>query len=212
MPFRAPEMVPDVAMTAMVTAAAVGALCSLIFAAYLCCKACSEVVEGSQAISVFLLFTFVLCFASVAPFALYPERLVCFARLHAPPMAMSALLAVLLARALSLATADADGLPGHVSGPLTAALLSSLTATQAAVAAAEWAARETPLTVMVVVGRHTETVCADAGAAVLARFIYPGLLLALLLFVSPIIIGEFSLLQPFFPFAHKCWILSLFAH
>ena len=37
-------------------------------------------------------------------------------RLHCVPVAYSVLFSVLLSRSLMLATADFDGLPGHVSG------------------------------------------------------------------------------------------------
>ncbi len=43
-----PALRVDTTTTVLMTVAAVGALCSTVFAFYLTCKACGEVVEGSQ--------------------------------------------------------------------------------------------------------------------------------------------------------------------
>jgi hypothetical protein len=60
----------------------------------------------------------VLCsvYACLLPYAVEASALVCTVRLHAVPVAYAALFSVLFSRSLMLATADFDGLPGHVSG------------------------------------------------------------------------------------------------
>ncbi len=44
-----PVLYVDTLTTVLMTVAAVGVLCSVVFALYLSCKTCGEVVEGSQA-------------------------------------------------------------------------------------------------------------------------------------------------------------------
>ena len=80
-------------------------------------------------------------------------------RLHCVPVAYSVLFSVLLSRSLMLATADFDGLPGHVSGLAQTALFAVLAGLQAALAAQEWLIRERPYSEMVVVGRVVMASC-----------------------------------------------------
>ncbi len=118
-----------------------------------------------------------LMYASLFSFTFSPTPLVCFARLHGTSVVYAALFSVLLARSLMLATADTDGLPGHVSGAVQTALFLAFVSVQGALCVQEWFLRSEPLTRTVLSGRRQETSCSDVGASFLVRLIYPMILL-----------------------------------
>ncbi len=78
-----------------------------------------------------------------------------------------------------LATADTDGLPGHISGVIQTSLLLAFISVQVALTLQEWLLRADPFTRTAMFGRRQETVCADVGAAFLVRLVYPMILLGL---------------------------------
>ena len=174
--------------TILLTISGVGIVCSLAFALHLSCKSCAEVVDGSQSLSIFLLFLLVLIYSSLSPFAFYPDKLVCMVRLHGPSIAYSLLFSLILSRSLMLATADFDGLPGHVSGLLQAFIFMTLSGLQMALVAQEYLIRETPYTTTTLIGMYQETRCSDVGRVFVYHLCYPMVLLGLQVIVSPFIV------------------------
>ncbi len=91
-------------------------------------------------------------YGSLLSFALTPTPAVCFARAQGTALAYALVFSVLLARSLMLATADTDGLPGHISGAVQLALFLALASVQVALGVQEWLVRSSPLTVTRMVG------------------------------------------------------------
>ena len=79
-------------------------------------------LEGGQATSCLLLAGLAALYLGVVPYTLEPGPGVCLVRGVTPGLAFCLPLAATLSRALLLATADSDGLPGHASGALQAVL------------------------------------------------------------------------------------------
>jgi len=185
-----PALRVDAGNTALLTISAVGVLCSLVFSAYLWCKACSEVVEGSQTLSVLVLLSFVVMYAACLPFAMVADKIVCFARLQGTAIAYSTLFSFMVARAIMLATSDVDGLPGHVSGVTQMALALALAVVQPALAIQEWFLRDEPYSRAFVDGQFQEGGCADHGFPFLVRLAWPAFLLSVLIIISPCIVSS----------------------
>ncbi len=187
-------------LTVMLTVAAVGIAAAAALAGYLACKACSEVIEGSQAFSLLLLAVVCMVYAALLPYATDPDsggvdgELVCALRLHAVPVCYAALFAVLLSRSLMLATADFDGLPGHVSGLTQTFVFVLLAGLQFALSVQEWLIRERPYSMPAVSGggRILRTQCPDTSSGVpfLLRLSYVMLLLLLQLLLSPFVVNS----------------------
>ena len=80
----------------MLTVAAVGCAVALTVAGYISCKSCSDVVEGSQAFSLLLLFSAILVYGCLLTFAVDLDTVpsgdfICALRLHSVPVAYSIL-------------------------------------------------------------------------------------------------------------------------
>ena len=151
-------------LTVMLTVAAVGCAVAVTIGCYIYCKSCSEVVEGSQAFSLLLLFSAILVYGCLLAFAVNLDTVpsgdfFCALRLHSVPVAYSILFSVLLSRSLMLATADFDGLPGHISGLTQTFLFVILAGLQVALSVQEWFIRERPYSELVVIGRVMMTSC-----------------------------------------------------
>ncbi len=149
-------------------------------------------------------------YGSLLSFALTPTPAVCFARAQGTALAYALVFSVLLSRSLMLATADTDGLPGHISGAVQLALFLALASVQVALGVQEWLVRSSPLTVTrmvghsqvrelfkcmrcvvaLIFGEFQETSCADVGLPFLARLTYPMVLLLLQVVVSPFILSS----------------------
>ena len=83
-------------LTVMLTVAAVGCAVAVTIAGYISCKSCSEVVEGSQAFSLLLLFSAILVYGCLLTFAVDLDTVpsgdfICALRLHSVPVAYSIL-------------------------------------------------------------------------------------------------------------------------
>ena len=61
-------------------------------------------------------------YASFIPFGLSPTGLICPMRMMVLRLAFVFIFSVMLSRSLMLATADTDGLPGHLSGLIQSSL------------------------------------------------------------------------------------------
>ena len=61
-------------------------------------------------------------YASFIPFGLSPTGLICLMRMMVLRLAFVFIFSVMLSRSLMLATADTDGLPGHLSGLIQSSL------------------------------------------------------------------------------------------
>jgi len=171
-------------VTAMATAAGVGTLASLAVLVFLLAQ-CGQVLEGSQATTYALLGATVLLFASVGPYCLRPGELMCQLRSIVPPAVFTLLLAITLARALLLATADSDGLPGHASGGLQLVITLLLLAVEAALLVQGGLLRREPYLEELKLGRAGISVCGESGWPWLARMLWPAVLLALQTLLSP---------------------------
>ncbi len=173
------------------TAGAIAVLCCVIFFVYLLCKSCEDVTDGSQAFSLLILAALGLIYSCLALFSLQPDRLVCFARTHATAFAYAVLYSAMLARSLMLATTDTDGLPGHISGLLQAALFVLLASVQVALSLQEWFLRkDEPLFYEAVIDLNREKLCVDTGVKFLFRLSYPMVLIGLQLLISPFIVSS----------------------
>lgn len=181
-------------VTVLVTIAAVGILASIIFAVFVLCRLCAEVVEGSQALTLFLLVVIAGLYSSVVPYSLEAQETVCQLRLHAPSLAFAGLFGLLLARSLMLATADFDGLPGHVSGLVQFLLFLFISGLQFALSLQEWLLREDAYAAMAVKGRYQVLECVHGRGSLatplLYRMIYVSILLTLQVMLSPFIVSS----------------------
>ena len=109
----------------------------------------------------------------------------CHLRSVAPPAAYTLLLAVTLARALLLATADSDGLPGHASGGLQLVIMLLLLAVEAALLVQGGLLRTKAYLSEERRGMAGVSVCREAGWPWLAQLLWPAVLLALQTLLTP---------------------------
>ena len=121
----------------------------------------------------------------VGPYCLRPGELMCQLRSIVPPAVFTLLLAITLARALLLATADSDGLPGHASGGLQLVITLLLLAVEAALLVQGGLLRREPYLEELKLGRAGISVCGESGWPWLARMLWPAVLLALQTLLSP---------------------------
>ena len=121
----------------------------------------------------------------VGPYCLHPGELMCQLRSIVPPAVFTLLLAITLARALLLATADSDGLPGHASGGLQLVITLLLLAVEAALLVQGGLLRREPYLEELKLGRAGISVCGESGWPWLARMLWPAVLLALQTLLSP---------------------------
>ena len=176
-------------LTGLVSVAGLGLTASLLLAVFLCSQ-CGQVLEGSQLTSFCLLAATSLLFLSLGPFCLLPHSLVCALRELGPPLVSSLVMSVMLSRALLLATADTDGLPGHASGALQVVLGLLLLGVEVAVILVLSLVREDQahsFTLLVTTGRVRRLQCSQGGRAWLLTMAWPALLLLLQLGLSPAI-------------------------
>ena len=115
----------------MATLSSLGLVTSMGLALFIACKLCSEVLEASQTTSFLLLLAMAFAYASFIPYGLEANaELICSLRSKAVRVAFAFIFSVMLSRSIMLATADVDGLPGHLSGCIQLALLFFMTAVQ----------------------------------------------------------------------------------
>lgn len=112
----------DTWVTIMATLSSLGFVTSLGLALFLACKLCTEVLEASQTTSFVLLAAISLAYLSFIPYGLEATEVICPLRLTMTRAAFAFMFSVMLSRSIMLATADADGLPGHISGGIQMAL------------------------------------------------------------------------------------------
>ena len=110
-------------VTIMVTVACLGIAASIGFGLYMMCRSCTEVLDASQSFSLLLVLAVILTYTSLLPYSLGAMEIVCWARSAATRLSFALLFSVMLSRSLMLATADVDGLPGHISGFIQFSLL-----------------------------------------------------------------------------------------
>lgn len=103
-------------ITIIATIASLGFVASAASIFYFVGKSCLEVMEASQNTTIVLLMAIMFAYTSIIPFGFEPNDLICHLRSVASRLAFVFILSVLLSRSLMLATADTDGLPGHISG------------------------------------------------------------------------------------------------
>lgn len=113
----------DTWVTIMTTLGSIGVVASFCLGLFLVCQICSEVLDASQGYSLLLLLSIMLTYACLVPYAMSPTDLVCPLRSMCMRLAFVLLFAIMLSRSFMMATADVDGLPGHISGPIQAVLL-----------------------------------------------------------------------------------------
>ena len=113
----------DTWVTIMATLSSLGLVTSICLAFFLGCKLCTQVLEASQTTSFLLLFAIIFAYVCFIPYGLEPTENVCPLRSIATRLAFVFIFAILLSRSIMLATADLDGLPGHISGGLQFILL-----------------------------------------------------------------------------------------
>eukprot|EP00095_Tigriopus_kingsejongensis_P004261 maker-scaffold1645_size32249-snap-gene-0.6 protein:Tk04261 transcript:maker-scaffold1645_size32249-snap-gene-0.6-mRNA-1 annotation:"protein bride of sevenless" len=174
----------------LITIGAVGILVALAILLYIASKVCAEVVDGSQSLSILFLLSIMFMYATLIPFGFYPDPIVCLIRLYATRLAYALVFAILLSRSLMLATADTDGLPGHVSGVVQAFLLLMMTGFQVGLSTQEWFLRERPFSTLVIAGRYEHLECSDRGIPVIWNLAYVMILLVLQVIISPFIVAS----------------------
>ena len=109
-------------ITIIATLSSLGFVTSMALSLFFICKTCTEFLESSQATSLLLLFGIMFTYASFIPFGLSPTGLICPLRMMVLRLAFVFIFSVMLSRSLMLATADTDGLPGHLSGLIQSSL------------------------------------------------------------------------------------------
>ncbi|XP_059094933.1 uncharacterized protein LOC131889777 [Tigriopus californicus] len=174
----------------LITIGSVGIVVAVSIMLYILSKVCAEVVDGSQSLSIVFLAAIVFMYGCVVPFGFYPDPLICLLRLYGTRLAYALVFAVLLSRSLMLATADIDGLPGHVSGLIQAFLLIMMTGFQVGLSTQEWFLREQSFTMLTIAGRYEQLECADKGISVIVSLSYVMILLLLQLIISPFIVSS----------------------
>lgn len=182
----------DTWVTIMSTLGCLGVVTSVALGIFLASKSCTEVLDGSQATSLLLLFAVILTYAALVPYSLTPNNLICALRSMCTRLAYTGLFAVLLSRSIMLASADYDGLPGHISGRLQLCLLIFIVGVQVALVVQEWFLQPpSSYTFKVLVGRVEMLECHRHSGGCYDFFVhmsYVMFLLALQLVISPWIV------------------------
>ncbi|XP_066942016.1 metabotropic glutamate receptor 3 isoform X2 [Macrobrachium rosenbergii] len=122
----------DAWVTICATMSIIGVLVAIAIMIYIMIQGCrGRTPEGSQAFSVLLLISCVFLYASILPYSFEASSIICTLRPVITSMSYALVFAVMLSRSLMLATADSEGLVGHVSGLVQSALLFFMVCVQA---------------------------------------------------------------------------------
>ncbi|XP_069957762.1 uncharacterized protein boss isoform X2 [Cherax quadricarinatus] len=108
----------------------------LVFSKVRSCRGSAQ--EGSQGFSLLLLMSCVFLYAAILPYSFEASTLTCSLRPFATSLAYAIVFAIMLSRSLMLATADSEGLVGHVSGVIQTALLFFMVSVQAGLGVQQW--------------------------------------------------------------------------
>jgi len=136
-------------VTVNASIAAVGILCTLAITIFISVRLCmGDVLEGSPALSFFLLFALLIAYACSLPFSFQTKgnmgdmtlsSILCDLRLAGPPLTYSILFSILFSRSLMLAASDQDGgFMSHVNGYLQAVIIFFVSAVQFAISGVYW--------------------------------------------------------------------------
>lgn len=121
--------------------AVIGALCAIAIFTFVMTRVCmGDILEGSPALSFFLLIAIFISYSSTLAFSLEPigtqgdqtiPSILCDLRVLGPPISYAILFSILLSRSLMLAASDQDGgFMSHVNGYLQAVLIFFICAVQ----------------------------------------------------------------------------------
>ncbi|XP_071531128.1 metabotropic glutamate receptor 3 [Panulirus ornatus] len=126
-------------VTICATMAIIGILIALSVIIFIAIRSCrGRAQEGSQGFSLLLLVSCILMYAAILPYSFEASSLTCSLRPFATSLAYALVLAIMLSRSLMLATADSDGLVGHVSGLVQTALFFFMVSVQAGLGVQHW--------------------------------------------------------------------------
>ncbi|XP_063864761.1 uncharacterized protein LOC135102954 isoform X1 [Scylla paramamosain] len=126
-------------VTICATMAIIGFLLAIAIMVFISVRSCrGKASEGSQAFSILLLLSCIFLYAAILPYSFEASSLICALRPFATSLSYAIMLAILLARSLMLATADSEGLVGHVSGLVQTALLFFMVSVQAGLGVQQW--------------------------------------------------------------------------
>lgn len=120
--------------------AAIGVLCAIAIFSFVMARICvGDVLEGSPALSFFLLIAIVISYVATLAFSLEEGKIICDLRVFGPPVSYAILFSILLSRSFMLAASDQDGgFMSHVNGYLQAVLIFFICAVQFALSGQYW--------------------------------------------------------------------------
>ncbi|XP_069957757.1 uncharacterized protein boss isoform X1 [Cherax quadricarinatus] len=126
-------------VTICATMAIIGFLLAASISVFIGVRSCrGSAQEGSQGFSLLLLMSCVFLYAAILPYSFEASTLTCSLRPFATSLAYAIVFAIMLSRSLMLATADSEGLVGHVSGVIQTALLFFMVSVQAGLGVQQW--------------------------------------------------------------------------
>lgn len=126
-------------VTICATTAIIGILLAVAIFVFVASRSCrGRAPEGSQAFTLLLLVSCVLLYSAILPYSFEASSLTCALRPFVTSLTYAIVYSIMLARSLMLATADSEGLVGHVSGLVQTALLFFMVSVQAGLGVQQW--------------------------------------------------------------------------
>ncbi len=162
----------------VVSAAIFGFLASLWMLVYVFQKMCDGTLAGNQTMGVILLLGVMLLFASVIPWLLPPNRLICALRHTVHPLLLVLCFSVLLVKSMQLRSLVTIGLGGTIPQVNQVLSLLFMLVVQIVIAA-EWYLATSPIGVHIIAG-YPE--CSVSPSRFLLLHLYPTVLLLLTFF------------------------------
>ncbi|XP_076040737.1 protein bride of sevenless-like isoform X1 [Oratosquilla oratoria] len=129
----------DTWVTICVTMAITGVVAAISIFTFISVRSCrGNTTEGSQAFTLLLLTASVLLYAAILPYSFEASELTCALRPFATALAYALVFSIMLSRSLMLATADSEGLLGHVSGLVQTSLFFFMVCVQVGLGVQYW--------------------------------------------------------------------------
>ncbi|XP_076364837.1 protein bride of sevenless-like [Tachypleus tridentatus] len=173
-------------ITIFVTIACMGSLIALAVISFIIWRICrGDTIEGNQGFAVLSLVGIIINYFAILPFAFNPSEALCTLRLLSVGLAYTLLFSPLLVRSLMLATADTDGLPGHVSGLVQSALYFFCVGVQGALSVEYWWLSKMQHFHLVEESGEFSKACILSHDRIFISLAYAILLLVFWIFVSP---------------------------
>nr|XP_045583049.1 uncharacterized protein LOC123745986 [Procambarus clarkii] len=175
-------------VTICATMAIIGFLLAVAISIFIGIRSCrGQAPEGSQGFSLLMLASCIFLYAAILPYSFEASTLTCRLRAFSTGLAYALVFAIMLSRSLMLATADSEGLVGHVSGLIQTALFFFMVSVQTGLGVQQWVIG-TPSSIHTLPSGGVLYTCSGNRLQFIISQSYIMFLLALQLVISPFII------------------------